>query len=418
MRTIHVVHAADLHLGAKLPGLGRFGRERAAEVIQNFISWIRRWGNNGVDLVLLAGDLFEGSEITSQSLEAIRQAMSENESVDFFIAPGNHDYYAPGSLYDQVWPVNVHIFRGDLTRVILPQKEAAVYGGGFTGTVRETSMWETMDWERERMQTEGMSRFLVVHGDVNAQDTPYHPIRLDTLPDHFFSYIALGHIHHRSPIQQSGGTPWAYSGNFDGSGFDETGLKGFYEGRVYGETCELHFVPASSRLFHRLSVDLSAIQNQTEALERIHEAIQKDTRVFLDEGAQTDVRSSDGDEDGDEGDQHRSSRIDPQRWPVEKDLIRLRLAGQVDEQDVLDLNLLRQTLSERYAYIEVIDERTAHVNWPALAEEETLRGYFASNLYERWQNAEKNEKHMLERALRLGLDAIDGKELRLEDSDA
>ena len=62
------------------------------------------------DVVLLAGDLFDSSSASEQTLLALRRALASIHA-PVFISPGNHDCLLPGSAYlTESWPENVHIF--------------------------------------------------------------------------------------------------------------------------------------------------------------------------------------------------------------------------------------------------------------------------------------------------------------------
>ena len=55
------------------------------------------YGNShGIDLVLLAGDLFDSAGAFRETGEQLAAALGQMEA-QVFIAPGNHDWYGPGS---------------------------------------------------------------------------------------------------------------------------------------------------------------------------------------------------------------------------------------------------------------------------------------------------------------------------------
>jgi len=69
-----------------------------------------------------------------------------------FLAPGNHDFYGPRSLYAALdWPENVHIFTsGEVRRVEIPGLDCVVYGRAFLGPREDRSPLEheTLHWTR------------------------------------------------------------------------------------------------------------------------------------------------------------------------------------------------------------------------------------------------------------------------------
>ena len=59
---------------------------------------------HGIDLVLLAGDLFDSASPFRETGEQLAAALGQMRA-RVFIAPGNHDWYGPGSPWETVdWP--------------------------------------------------------------------------------------------------------------------------------------------------------------------------------------------------------------------------------------------------------------------------------------------------------------------------
>ena len=105
-----ILHSADWHLDSPLTGKSeeqsRYLRKELLKIPEKVAAVCK---NEGCDLLLLAGDLFDGA-YTKESLNAVRTALAE-VGVPVFISPGNHDFCAPNSPYmAESWPENVHIF--------------------------------------------------------------------------------------------------------------------------------------------------------------------------------------------------------------------------------------------------------------------------------------------------------------------
>lgn len=378
MSTLRIMHAADLHLGAKITGLGSQSAARSAEILHTFSRLLALCAKEKTQLLLLAGDFLELSTITSQQVQAVKDGIAAMPDLQVVLAPGNHDYLSPDGPYAGAWPSNMHIFTGEMKRLDFPRWNTVVYGAAFTGTYQPTSLL-CADWEKERRETEDCLRLLVIHGDWNVPKSMYHPLLAEDLPADFFTYIAMGHVHKRSPLMTLGKTTLAYSGCPDASGFDETGIKGVYGGEVSPFSCVLSFYPLSSRLFQHAQVDCTGIETTAEAEKHILEALTETTEGF----ALSDIA------------------------------LRLTLTGSLAERDAVDVALLEEALREKLYALSLRDARQAAVRWDVLRKEESLKGYFVEALYMRRQQATDEEKRRIDRALRLGLDAFDGKELRV-----
>ena len=128
--SVKIVHAADFHLDSAFGALSaeqaRQRRRESRELLTRLCNYVNQ---NGVDLVLLAGDLFDSDTTYRETLEALSEALGAMQA-RVFIAPGNHDPYSAKSPYATLsWPENVHIFTSKtVERVELPELQCAVYG--------------------------------------------------------------------------------------------------------------------------------------------------------------------------------------------------------------------------------------------------------------------------------------------------
>ena len=110
--SVKIVHAADFHLDSAFGALSaeqaRQRRRESRELLTRLSNYVNQ---NGVDLVLLAGDLFDSDTTYRETLEALSEALGAMQA-RVFIAPGNHDPYSAKSPYATLsWPENVHVSR-------------------------------------------------------------------------------------------------------------------------------------------------------------------------------------------------------------------------------------------------------------------------------------------------------------------
>ena len=137
--SVKIVHAADFHLDSAFGALSteqaRQRRRESRELLTRLCNYVNQ---NGVDLVLLAGDLFDSDTTYRETLEALSEALGAMQA-RVFIAPGNHDPYSAKSPYATLsWPENVHVFTSKtVERVELPELQCAVYGAAFTAPVQD-----------------------------------------------------------------------------------------------------------------------------------------------------------------------------------------------------------------------------------------------------------------------------------------
>lgn len=246
---IKILHSADWHLDSPFPGRSpedtRQLREDLLGIPDTIAQLVRR---EGCDLVLLAGDVFDGP-YTQAGLDAVRTALAQMQ-VPVFISPGNHDFCSPHSPWlRESWPENVHIFtKSTIESIPVPHLNCRVYGAGF----------QSMDCPGllEGFQADCTEKYAlgVLHGAPMKRNSPYNPITSHQVQNSALDYLALGHIH-QSGSFRAGSTLCAWPGCPMGRGFDELGQKGVLLVTI-SDTAEANFLPLDFPQFHDLTVDV------------------------------------------------------------------------------------------------------------------------------------------------------------------
>ena len=362
LMSVRILHGADLHLDTAFEGLPEelAVRRRAEqrEMLPRMVQLVKR---HGCQAVLLAGDLFDGPKVYAETITAVEQALAEM-AVPVLIAPGNHDYYRAGCIYDRLnLPDNVQLFHSNTISCLpFPALGLRVWGAGFTDSVCPPLLGAFSPPEKE----EGVADVLCIHGTVGRED-PYNPMTPEQLAASGMDYVAMGHAHTCSGLQKAGNTAYLWPGVPMGRGFDETGVKGVVIADIAPGKVQAHFAPLGGREYRVLPVDVTG---QT-ALTAVENA--------LPAGA-------------------------------EKDLVRIVLTGTAAQLPLT--GELEQALRGRVWYLEVQNQvRLAQDLW-ARRGEMTLRGLFLRKLYDRLETAGPEERELIEAAARWGIAALDGGE--------
>lgn len=243
-----ILHSADLHLDA--PFAGRSARE--AEFLRRELLAVPEkladiCLSRQCDLVLLAGDLFDGAY--SRESYRVLYASLERMAVPVFISPGNHDHCGVDSPWErEIWPENVRIFTKErLEAVVLPELNCRIYGAGYQG----------MDCSGllDGFIPEGPEKYQIglLHADPTQAATPYCPMTTEQVRRSGLQYLALGHVH-KSGSFRAGETLCAWPGCPMGRGYDETGEKGALIVTL-DETATAEFVPLNTPRFYDLQSD-------------------------------------------------------------------------------------------------------------------------------------------------------------------
>ncbi|MBP3685358.1 MAG: DNA repair exonuclease [Oscillospiraceae bacterium] len=216
---LKILHSADWHLDTPFTGFTDAQRsllKKEQQELPGRIAELCR--RESCDLVLLAGDIFDGSP-SRDTLETVKKALRDCV-VPVAIAPGNHDFCDHKSVWmTETWPENVYIFKGGLEAVTIQALDCRIYGAGF----------QSMDCESllAGFEAEGEESYCVavLHGDPMQKNSPYNPITANQVRASGLDYLALGHIH-KAGAFRAGNTLCAWPGCPMGRGWDETGEKG------------------------------------------------------------------------------------------------------------------------------------------------------------------------------------------------
>jgi exonuclease SbcD len=224
---VKFIHAADIHLDSPLRGLERYEGAPAEEVRgatrRAFENLIQLAIDEAVELVLLAGDLYDGDwrDYNTGLFFARQMSQLQDAGIRAYVVAGNHD--AASQITKTLRPPpNVHVFatRAPET-VLLEQLGVAIHGQGFpTRAV-------TDDLSREYPLTDpDLFNVGLLHTSLDGRPghEAYAPCTLDGLRSRGYQYWALGHVHHREVVSEE---PWVvFPGNPQGRHARETGSKG------------------------------------------------------------------------------------------------------------------------------------------------------------------------------------------------
>ena len=272
---IKIFHTADVHLDSPFTGLNpRSAELRRNELRQTFMSMMTAAKRAEADIMLIAGDLFDGASV---SRDTVRMLCREFETFGrpVFIAPGNHDPASPGSVWQKVtFPENVHVFTSTEPEGIdLADEDGAdtgvtVYGFGFTAPDLETvpiAGWTADDPDRINL--------LVCHCDMTAPKSTDCPVTPAHLTAFGADYAALGHIH--NPPSPGPDNRWAYPGCPEPRGFDECGPKGAIIAQIEKKdgvsAVALRRIRFSRRRYEKADLDCTGCDSNDDVRLRVRE---------------------------------------------------------------------------------------------------------------------------------------------------
>ena len=229
---LRLLHTADVHLGARHTDLG----ERAAVLRERqfmaFRATIDLAVVEAVDLVLIAGDLFDSNTQPRRSVERVAAELGRlaKASIRTVIIPGTHDVYDGASIYRsydlaamaKTSPEWIVVLTPERQNVWLPSLDAVVHGRVFNTKRAPKSPLDGFDARTDRRAT---WRIGMVHGALaipGKTDGDEVVFTEDEISKTGLDYLALGHWH--SALEgRAGNVTYAYCGAPEPVALDQDG---------------------------------------------------------------------------------------------------------------------------------------------------------------------------------------------------
>lgn len=269
------VHIADLHLD--MPYINLKGNKELSKklklnqkfCLKQVIDYIKE---EKVDVLFVAGDLFEQKYVTSDTINYIISCFSKIPNTQIFITPGNHDPLiksSPYSIYD--FPDNVFIFGSEVGKYTIGNVD--IYGLGFDNYEMQSEAIKEINVDESKIN------ILITHGTLNGSSKKYHDIKQELLKD--FDYVALGHIH----MPKVDDSNIIYPGSLTSCGFDEPGNHGMISGTIEDEKLKCSelkvekaikkrlvtykFICLDGIQFDHIEEDISSINSKQELIDKL-----------------------------------------------------------------------------------------------------------------------------------------------------
>jgi DNA repair protein SbcD/Mre11 len=265
---VRLIVFSDLHLDTAFawarPEVARARRQAVRDTLVRIVGLAEEVG---ADAILCAGDLYEHDRSTPDTAEFLRATFGATD-LPVHLAPGNHDWHGPASLYAQVaWPSNVTVFtETELTAHSLddgltlwgaahraPANTPGFLDGGF------------------RVDRDGV-HLALFHGSersgfpLQEEGKRLHaPFDADQIAAAGIHHAFVGHYHRPSDAALH-----TYPGNPDPLTFGEDGERGAVVATVADDgtvTRERHRVACSE--VHDVAVDVTGLESRQGIRDRV-----------------------------------------------------------------------------------------------------------------------------------------------------
>ena len=352
-----LIHCADIHLDSPMETnlSADKARERKLEIRSTFSRMVRAAADEGVEAILVAGDLFDGARVTKSTENYVLDLIASYPMIDFYYLSGNHDKGSALANSNQL-PANLYTF-GKLWSTYR-RGNIAITGAAVPDA-------DTLSLNPEDVN------ILLLHGQerksagVAGEDI----IHLGRFKNKNIDYAALGHIHEHRVLRLDARGVAAYSGCLEGRGFDECGTKGYVLLEVEGGCVSHRFVSFATRTLHTVACDVTGFTSELDAEQRMLASV-------------ADIAA--------------------------KDMVKVILTGARSAEAMLDLSHLRGILAEKFYFAKIKDETRLSINAADYAHDISLKGEFVRRVMA--SSLSENEK---ERVIACGFRALSGEELGL-----
>jgi DNA repair exonuclease SbcCD nuclease subunit len=230
---LRLLHTADVHLGARHADLGDRAATQRERQFAAFVATIDLALGEKVDLVLIAGDLFDSNVQPKRSVERAASQLQRlvDARIRLVIAPGTHDVYDRASIYRAYdLPAMAGAVGSDLATVLDPDHpdvhlkslDVVVHGRCFATKRAPHSPLQGLDTSKDDRATWHIGLLhaaLAIEGKTDADEVV---ITTDEIAATHLDYLALGHWHSTTK-GKAGRTSYAYSGAPEPIALDQDG---------------------------------------------------------------------------------------------------------------------------------------------------------------------------------------------------
>ena len=263
---------SDLHLDTPFRWAGpELARERRNALRETLRRIIRLAEEQKASALMCGGDLYEQERFSPDTTSFLAEAFGQTD-IPVYLAPGNHDWYGPESLYRlAAWTPNVHVFDKDHLVPVTLAEGVTLWGAAHRAPANTDGFLER-GFETDRAGV----NLALFHGSETAAlgfqeggKVPHAPFCASQIEAAGLDHAFLGHFH--GPRDAARHT---YPGNPDPLSFGETGHRGavlFTVGED-GAVIRERFTVSTSQVTS-IDVDLTGVTSSTGVRDRVGEAV-------------------------------------------------------------------------------------------------------------------------------------------------
>lgn len=268
-----IVHFSDLHLDSTFAWAGAAGdaaRRRRQALRETLLAIAELTQDVGANALFCGGDLYEHERFTPDTAEFVRTTFAELDPIRVFLAPGNHDWFGPDSLYALVkWSSNVHVFREASLQPVELTEGLKLWGAAHRAPANTDGFLDG----GFRVDGAGV-HIALFHGaerswfsEQGEGKQPHAPFDAQQIAEAGLHHAFLGHYHRPKDAERH-----TYPGNPDPLAFGEDGERGVVLATIGsdGSVTRERRVVASTTV-QDLDLDVTGCTTQQQIRDRLAE---------------------------------------------------------------------------------------------------------------------------------------------------
>ena len=361
-----ILHCSDLHLESAYNVVSKeYYRQLKDEALENFSYLCNYAKENGIEAVLICGDLFDGANVRKSAIKFVFQQMEAHSDITFYYVYGNHDIKINLDVPEK--PENFIIIGEQFMRFDIGERVSI---GGVSWTKQNVDVfYNDIDFDDDRFN------IFMLHADTetgNHDPSQYSNVEMAWLRGRKINYLALGHIHKRSEGKLDDRGIYCNSGNCGNYGFGEETERGFVVLDIQPNSVNVarHILPVK-RNFVILSVDISKFTSE---------------KIFDDTIARILMTQK------------------------REDFIRLKLVGYFDESFDKRIEFLTSKYKDRFFHFEIKDESKLKIDFDKIREEKLSLKYEFLNQVFANEDLTEDKKNKIAYA---GIQALRGEDISI-----
>lgn len=365
-----ILHCADLHIDSRMNTNfdAEKRKKRKAEILNTYKRMIEYAVEEGVNAILIAGDLFDTNSVSRTAMSAVYTSITEHPDIAFYYLKGNHDVNSFLASMEEI-PDNLHLFSDTWQS----------YELGRTGRGRVVLNGVELTKENSSLIYPALSldsrdfNIVTLHGqcaEYSSKDKT-EVISLQLLKNKGIDYLALGHVHAHAEGKLDDRGTYCYPGCLEGRGFDECGEHGFELLTIDEESGRFtyEFIPFAYRTMYTVPVDVTGCLHSDEMI-------------------------------------HRAEDILREKDYAPGSLLKIELTGEVDVSCECNVSYIQERFAPRFFLVKVKDSTKLTVDDAEFMLDESLKGEFVRTV----RSDTTLTGEMQSEIIRCGLQALAGEE--------